>query len=629
MPEDEGLEKGEEIMLDEDIRDKKSKGSTTVCLEIKSDPTKPPSTICGPEIKPNSPFDPHNMYSLGQNDGNSFYYTEPQPDKTIWSLNPLHDPMYYSAFPNYKDQSTNRGDTRQNHHKHNGNGSDKQKMKSPSHVTSSDKPYQSKENSMSQNNILSVEDKPKTLKTMPGANYIQDNYGIRELGQTSRSMLSGNNDVPIDVLENSKNKFNDLDLNLDAEMSSDTNTYIDPSGISYNQYDPNINIRNLGSGFGNDFNSDQTVFYPFTNYENNGGIFKMTEQAAEDESQISNEPLVGLNLGGEMMQPFLEENNSGDFQKSASLYNDQLENMGSSEGLNQESAESINPSLIAAPRGAYEYYPEYPNREYPYRPTTYPYVPPRRYPYRPNYGSNPYNPDCRSGRCRSAGSTSLDSFPIFGMNTFNTPQSRSDGTFESTPLTTDTTFRGNAYYSGQPYLYRPPYEYQGTHSYPYSSRPYPYRPSPYSYSSGYTYPYDQNCRTADGRSCREAEDERRAESSDVNISPMQNYIDPTELQDSSAFQLRSAVESYSLQNSSPSDNEVLGSSHQSRTYVPVVEPHIAPAHTPVGLACNLVHGMAHAPMIPTHSVLPLTPGIGIGTGQGHLHHSGGKRILCR
>lgn len=215
------------------------------------------------------------------------------------------------------------------------------------------------------------------------------------------------------------------------------------------------------------------------------------------------------------------------------------------------------------------------------------------------------------------------------MNTFNTPQSRSDGTFESTPLTTDTTFRGNAYYSGQPYPYRPPYEYQGTHSYPYSSRPYPYRPSPYSYSSGYTYPYDSNCRTADGRSCREAEDERSAESSDVNISPMQNYIDPTELQDSSAFQLRSAVESSSLQNSSPSENEVLGSSHQFRTYVPVVEPHIAPAHTPVGLACNLVHGMAHAPMIPTHSVLPLTPGIGIGTGQGHLHHSGGKRILCR
>lgn len=662
MPEDEeGAEKAEELIVDDDFRDKKSKGSTTVCLEIKSDPTKPPSTICGPEIKPNSPFDPHNMYSLGQNDvSNGYYYTEPQADKTVWSLNALHDPVYYPSL-NYKDQSTNREDQRHNSHKHNVNNGDRSdNLKSTSHVTSLDKRYQ-KENSMSQNNMLSVEDKSKTLETMPvAANYMQqDNARKMERGQISKSMLSENNDVQTkNIPEISRNNFKDLDFNLDGEMSSSANSYLDPNTFTYNQYDPNLN----GHTFGNELNSAQTVFYPFTNYDSNGGNFKAAAEQNDGlcergQSQISNEPLVGLHLGGELKQPFEEEHNSGVISKSAGLMNEQTSNMESSEGLNQEAVGNSDPSMIAAatvPRGAYEYNSDYPNREYTYKPTTYPYVPPRRYPFRPNYENDPYDPDCRSGRCRSAATTSLDSFPIFpwhpigsvqrnsgilGVDAF-TPilsEARSESIFESIPNGVDEQFRGNAYYSGRPYPYRPPYEYQNTHSYPYSSQPYPYRPSSYSYPSGYTYPYDPNCRTADGRSCRDAEAERSAESSDVDVSPsvrMQSYIDSNGPQNPLAleFQARSTMDSSGLQNTAPSENEVLGSTPPKfRTQVPAVEPQIMPAHVPVGLACNVVHApvlpAVHAPLFPTRPVLPLTPEIS--AGHGHIHHVGGKKSNIR
>ncbi|KAL1450951.1 hypothetical protein WDU94_003257 [Cyamophila willieti] len=581
----------------EESRDKKSKGSTTVCLEIKSDPTKPPSTICGPEIKPNTPLDPH-MYDMASNHQyipNSDYYMEPAVDKTIWSLNPLHDPNYYSSLSNYKYQSTNRENHLQLNKHNNGNNKqflDKNKMTSSSQVTTQDNGgYQQKKLSMTQS-TLNHDGKSKTLKTMPLAehNVDQDKTpGKTGLGQTPRNFLSGNvqDNSNTDMLRN--DNFKDLDLNLDGAMSTNTNSFANPSPFQENQFDPNLKDQQNVYNSGNDFMSDPNIVYPSAAFADSVGVWRGMEQPFQDDMQLamSYDQLYGLDLNVKTPQSFLEP--------CAEAKNvEQSENIMNSE--NSLNTDETNMPDESAPRSAYEYYPD---RVYPSRPNSYPYVPPRPNPFRPRpYIYDRYDPDCRSGRCRSAEPSTQDIRNIADItdNIVGIPLAMGFG-----------QYKGDAYYSGRPYPYRPTYEYEG--SYPYSSRPYygasyPYRPS----YSGSTYPYDPNCRTADGRSCRESEEGKSA-NLDVNISPSvpePNYALPS----------LPLSPSWAANNPRNKDDTLLGN--------PKTLP-MSPSHVPVGLACNMIH----APVVPHHLIPPVTaigikpviPTQGIGLG-GFGHHGG-------
>ncbi|KAI5695157.1 hypothetical protein M8J76_007041 [Diaphorina citri] len=688
MPHGEEDEADSELLMDnEESRDKKSKGSTTVCLEIKSDPTKPPSTICGPEIKPSSPLD-HHLYDISSNQNygsNSFYYTEPQPDKTLWSLNPLQDPNYYSSL-NYKYQSTNRENQQQNQHSHKHNGE-----KHKSQVTTHDKTtYQS--NHPMTHNTLSSEDTTKTLKPMPAEmNTIHQDNDIRNgRGQTARNILSGNIEDSENPLGVQRNNFKDMDLNLDAAMSSNMNSYVNPDQLQYNH---NGETRQVNAEYGNGFVPEQTIFYPFVNYDANGGISRNAEQLVQDsQMEMTNELPLALHSGN-MQQKSSEANKLVEAQKFAEIETNEIPNEEFSDETKwREISGNMDQNIMTAEsRDAYEYYPD----RYPYRPTTYPYIPSRPYPYqphRPYLYTGPYDrydPDCRSGRCRAAemsdgrnseGSIVLGMSPgmpwvqqegrnseSFWSNLFHPFQERPGNLEENSnhfalPISQEDQFRGNAYYSGRPYPYRPSYEYQGTYSYPYTSRPYPYRP----YSS--SYPYDSNCRTADGRSCRDAEAERSA-NADANVSPsvqMTNYIHPhfpvsqpilpkgskceqanqdnyrsmslnmesNPADSSSSFesQPRSAEISAQEIASSAPENELLGLSPLARTSIPVASN--IHTHAPLGLACNVVHAPI-APVVPVQPLVPFGLVHGVGTGLvsgigthgvglgGHGHLGGG------
>lgn len=565
--------------INEEPRNKKSRGSTTVCLEIKGDSTKPSSTVCGPEFKPNLPQNPQ-IYEFGNQNyaPNNFYYSDPQPDQAIWSVNPLHDPNYYSSINNYKYQSANRENHYQPQDKYeanNGQVLNKNEVKPTSQITAQDKEYQENKTSMTEK-LISPEDKTKTLNSLPQAtnNVVQDSNSKTEREQTPRSLLSENSENSEDVSGVLRNKFKDLDLTLDGDTSETMNSYASPeldvqSSPMWSPY---------GDAFENSFNSDQI------------------------------NPLSML---------------TGEFKNV-----DTSDQRKVSEGENQ----TVTPAE-SVPKVAYEYY----DRGYPYRPS-YPYEYSRPYSYgsshRP-YIYDRYDPYCRSKRCRAAASeldfdrsaqvipkeeeklSPVDTMP------FLQNQPRDGQVFEDVPNTfvgipmsfiredQPSQFRGEVYY-GRPYPYRPPYEYHGS-SYPYSSRPhygssYPYE-QPYHGSSYYdrphygsTYPYDPNCRTADGRSCRESEEDRSSDNPESSIpnGPTAPLVprspNPVTYKD---------VNSYILQEAAPfavAQDGILGNPLHLplfRTLTPSLIP-MQPI-LPTGLACNLVHG------------------IGVGAGHGHLN----------